>query len=156
MRVAIVGTGSFAKHFIDELPAAGHEIVVLTRSHKDFLDGKKGVVEQRVTDYSSVAQLAEVFNDCDALVSTVFDMKNPSADTHLKLLEACKQTPKCKRFIPAEYGGNAEDFSEDEENMDSHNAPLKKALRDVRLARVYIVPSASRNHRTSVLSTRSI
>lgn len=74
MRVPVAGTESFAKHFIDELPAAGHEVVVLTRLHKDFLDGKKGLVEQRVTDYSSVPRLVEVIRDCDAIVSTIADM----------------------------------------------------------------------------------
>ncbi|OWZ03919.1 hypothetical protein PHMEG_00024273 [Phytophthora megakarya] len=77
MRVAVAGTGSFAKHFIDESPAAGHDVVVFTRTHKDFLDGKEGVVEQRVTDYSSVTQLMELLNDCDALVSTIFDFGHP-------------------------------------------------------------------------------
>ncbi|KUF80992.1 hypothetical protein AM588_10000205 [Phytophthora nicotianae] len=156
MRVAVAGTGSFAKHFIDELPAAGHEIVVLTRSHKDFLDGKKGLVEQRVTDYSSVSQLVEVLKDCDALVSTISDMQHPDAEVHLTLLEACKQSPKCKRFIPAEYSGNSEDFPEEGESIDQHNVPLKKALRAqtevdwtfISLGWVmdYIVPSTNRNH----------
>eukprot|EP00644_Phytophthora_capsici_P007867 jgi/Phyca11/20397/fgenesh1_pg.PHYCAscaffold_63_\ len=67
MRVAVAGTGAFAKYFTDEFPAAGHEVVVLTRSHKGFLDGKTGVVEQRVTDYKTVSELVEVLKDCDAL-----------------------------------------------------------------------------------------
>eukprot|EP00644_Phytophthora_capsici_P007876 jgi/Phyca11/20400/fgenesh1_pg.PHYCAscaffold_63_\ len=67
MRVAVAGAGSFARYFIEEFPAAGHEVVVLTRSHKDFLDGKEGVVEQRVTDYKTVSELVEVLEDCDAL-----------------------------------------------------------------------------------------
>ncbi|KUF89074.1 rhamnogalacturonate lyase A [Phytophthora nicotianae] len=154
MRVAVAGTGSFAKHFIDELPAAGHEIVVLTRSHKDFLDGKKGLVEQRVTDYSSVSQLVEVFKDCDALVSTIADLQHPDAEIHLTLLEACKQSPKCKRFIPSEYGVNPEDT--DTCSMFQHNRRLKKTLRaqtEVEWTFIaigylmdYIVPSTNRNH----------
>ncbi|KAL3674511.1 hypothetical protein V7S43_000459 [Phytophthora oleae] len=90
MRVAVAGTGAFAKHFNDEFPAVGHEVVVLTRSYKDFLNGKKGVVEQRITDYKTVPELVEALKDCDALVSTVCDENNPSAEPHLKLLEACK------------------------------------------------------------------
>ncbi|KAK1940675.1 Oxidoreductase swnR [Phytophthora citrophthora] len=157
MRVAVAGTGAFAKYFIDEFPAAGHEVVVLTRSHKDFLDGKKGVVEQRITDYSNVSELAEALKDCDALVSTIFDEKSPSAETHLNLLEACIQSPKCKRFIPSEYGGNEEDFSPEEVSVIyGHNEPLKKALKEqndveytfVSLGWVadYIVPKTNRYH----------
>ncbi|KAG6947403.1 hypothetical protein JG688_00015572 [Phytophthora aleatoria] len=151
MRVAVAGTGSFAKHFIDELPVAGHEVVVLTRSHKDFLDGKKGLVEQRVTDYSSVPQLVEVLKDCDALVSTIFDIQQPSAEIHLTLLDACKQSTKCKRFIPAEYGGNSEDFPEDAESMDQHNVPLKKALK----ARTMTIPGTG-NEVFSMTSARDV
>ncbi|KAK1940671.1 Oxidoreductase swnR [Phytophthora citrophthora] len=154
MRVAVAGTGAFAKYFIDEFPAAGHEVVVLTRSHKDFLDGKKGVVEQRITDYSNVSELAEALKDCDALVSTIFDEKSPSAETHLNLLEACIQSPKCKRFIPSEFGGNIS--LEEYDIMFGHNKPLKEALKeqnDVEYTFVslgwiadYIVPSSNRYH----------
>eukprot|EP00644_Phytophthora_capsici_P007866 jgi/Phyca11/20396/fgenesh1_pg.PHYCAscaffold_63_\ len=157
MRVAVAGTGAFAKYFIEEFPAAGHEVVVLTRSHKGFLDGKTGVVEQRVTDYKAVSELVEVLKDCDALVSTIFDEKNPSSEVHLNLLEACIQSPKCKRFIPTEYGGNEENVSPDEANVFyGHNEPLKKALKEqndveytfVSLGWVadYIVPSSNRYH----------
>ncbi|TYZ67634.1 hypothetical protein PybrP1_006062, partial [[Pythium] brassicae (nom. inval.)] len=73
MRVAIVGAGTLAKLLSEELPAAGHEVVILSRSHKDFFDGKPGVVEQRTTDYSSVPQLTEQLKDCDAAVCTIAD-----------------------------------------------------------------------------------
>ncbi|KAG2784003.1 hypothetical protein PC129_g12195 [Phytophthora cactorum] len=147
-------TGSFAKHFIDEFPVAGHEVVVLTRSHKDFLDGKKGLVGQRVTDYTSVPELVEMLQDCDALVSTIADVQHPSAEIHLTLLEACTQSTNCKRFIPAEYGVNPEDA--DYCSVFQHNMPLKKALRAqtevewtfiaVGCLMDYIVPSTNRNH----------
>lgn len=42
----------------------------------------KGVVEQRITDYSSEAQLLEVLKDCDALVSTIFDITQSNTETH--------------------------------------------------------------------------
>ncbi|KAG6621307.1 Isoflavone reductase [Phytophthora cinnamomi] len=156
MRVAIAGAGSFAKHFVDELPTAGHEVVVLTRSHKDFLDGKKGVVEQRITDYSSVPQLVQQLSDCDALVSTISDMSPAYAEAHLALIEACKQTPKCKRFIPSEFGGNTEEFIEEPGTAYQFNLPVKKALKEqselewtviaIGFLMDYIVPSGNRYH----------
>ncbi|KAG6621929.1 Isoflavone reductase [Phytophthora cinnamomi] len=156
MRVAIAGTGSFAKHFINEFPGSGIEVVVLTRSRKDFLDGKKGVVEQRITDYSSVAQHVELLSDCDALVSAIFDLTQAYVDVHLALIEACKQTPKCKRFIPSEFFANTEEFPEHPDGSSRFNIPVKDALKaqrelewtvvSIEWVMDYIVPSANRCH----------
>lgn len=128
MRVAIAGSGAFAQYFAEEFPAAGHEVVVLTRSHKPFFDGKPGVVAQRVTDYTSVPQLTELLNDCDALVSTISDMSGSYADVHLALLDACKQTPKCRRFIASEYGANSEDHPEQPGSPYYANKVVRDAL----------------------------
>ncbi|KAK1940678.1 Oxidoreductase swnR [Phytophthora citrophthora] len=156
MRVAIVGTGAFAKYFINEFTAAGIEVVVLTRSHKSFLDGKKGVMDQRITDYSSVPQLVELLSDCDALVSAIFDLTRASADVHLTLIEACKQTPKCKRFIPSDFFNDTETFPEIPDGWAQFNIPVKEALKAqnelewtvVSMGWImdYIVPSANRYH----------
>ncbi|KAF1787790.1 NAD(P)-binding domain [Phytophthora cactorum] len=126
MRVAVAGTGSFAKHFIDEfLPPD-------TRS--------SWLVGQRVTDYTSVPELVEMLQDCDALVSTIADMQHPDAEIHLTLLERARSRPM-QALHSAEYG---------------HNMPLKKALRAqtevewtfiaVGCLMDYIVPSTNRNH----------
>ncbi|OWZ06509.1 hypothetical protein PHMEG_00021229, partial [Phytophthora megakarya] len=156
MRVAVVGTGAFAKHYLDELPAAGHEVVVLTRSHKNSLDGTAGIVEQRVTDYSSVPQLVELLNDCDALVCGISDLTQTFVDVHVALIKACKQTPKCKRFIPSGYGGNIEDFREKPESLFHHDAIVRDALMaqdELEWTAVcigwvmdFIVPTANRHH----------
>lgn len=156
MRVAIAGSGSFAKYFAEELPAAGFEVVVLTRSHKSFFDGKHGVLEQRITDYESVSALAELLNDCDALVSTVSMTTQIYADVHLNLIQACKQTSKCKRFIPSEFGGNSEKFPEQPGSTYQYNAVVKDALKaqnelewtviSLGWLMDYVVPSANRYH----------
>ncbi|KAG7395439.1 hypothetical protein PHYBOEH_003730 [Phytophthora boehmeriae] len=156
MRVAVTGTGCFAKHFINELSTAGIEVVVLTRSHKDFLDGMTGVVEQRITDYSSVPQLVEVLNDCDALVCAISDLSQACVDVHFALIEACKQTPKCKRFIPSGYGGNVEDFPKGSNSLFCHDTVVRDALKKqtelewtvvcIGWVLDYIVPSANRYH----------
>ncbi|KAG7395742.1 hypothetical protein PHYBOEH_003272 [Phytophthora boehmeriae] len=157
MRVAVVGTGGFGKYFVDELTAAGLEVVVLTRSHKAFLDNKLGVVEQRITDYSSVPQLVELLTDCDALVSATSDLAgNSSVASNLALIEACKQTPKCKRFIPSGYGSNVEDFREDSESSFRHEETVRDALKQqnelewtaicIGWVMDYIVPSVNRYH----------
>lgn len=156
MRVAIAGSGSFAKHFVDELPRAGIEVVVLTRSHKDYFDGKPGVIEQRVTNYSSVDELTKHISDCDALISTILDITTEFLDANTALIEACKLSPKCKRFIPSEFGGNVEEFPEAPDSMFKYNLAIKEILRaqqeiewtviSLGLLMDYIVPPANRYH----------
>ena len=98
MKVAIAGTGNVARYLIEEFQAYGHEIVVLTRSHKP---GKRSL-QQTETDYS-ISSLVEALKDCDALVSTIADFQNPPVATKVQLdmLEACKQSETCKTFIPS-------------------------------------------------------
>jgi swainsonine biosynthesis oxidoreductase SwnR len=156
MRVAIAGAGAFAKYFVEELPKAGHDVVLLTRSHKAFFDGKPGLVEQRITDYVSVDHLAELLHDCDAVISTIYDLTQAFADIHLALIAACKKTPKCKRFIPSEYGGNSEAFPESPESVYWYNTVVKDALRaqhelewtvlSIGWLADFIVPAANRYH----------
>lgn len=112
MRVAVAGPGCFGKHIALEAAAAGIEVVLLTRSRKEFFDGKAGIVDQRITDYSSAAELAKQIDDCDALVSAIQDQSELYGKIHLTLFEACQLSAKCKRFIPSEYGGDTEDIPE--------------------------------------------
>lgn len=108
MKVAIAGSGPVARYLIEELQVAGHDIVVLTRSVK----ADQNYV-QRQTDYS-VPSLVSVLEDRDALVSTVSVYDNPDAQikAHLDMLEACKQSKKCKTFIPSEWTLDAENYPE--------------------------------------------
>ncbi|KAF1313114.1 Isoflavone reductase, partial [Globisporangium splendens] len=108
MRVAILGAGHIAKYLAEELPSVGHEVVVVTRSHKNYFDGKPGVAAQRLTDYSSVPQLVEHFKDCDAVISGVADYSPAFTANHLNVLAAIEQVPSIKRFIVSEYAGDAE------------------------------------------------
>jgi uncharacterized protein YbjT (DUF2867 family) len=110
MRVAVAGPGGVGRLFVEELARAGIEFVVLTRSHKAYFDGQPGVLEQRITDYSSPTELAKQIEDCDALVSTIQDQSELYGTLHFALLEAINLSPKCKRFIPSEYAGNTEDI----------------------------------------------
>ncbi|ETP46578.1 hypothetical protein F442_07195 [Phytophthora nicotianae P10297] len=112
MRVAIAGAGSFAKYFAEEFPKAGLEVVILTGSQK----------------YFSVPQLVELLKDCDALVPTIASMNRGLADSQLALVEACKQTPKCKRFIPAEFCHNSEGYP-DPDRVHPYNKMIKDTLK---------------------------
>src|ERR1700743_2887771 len=99
MKVAVAGTGHVANYLFEELVDYGHDVVVLTRSAKSNIK-----LEQRETDYS-VNSLISILADCEALVSTVADYETPSISTtvHLNMLQACKQSEKCKTYIPSEW-----------------------------------------------------
>lgn len=126
MKVAIAGSGNVAQYLIEELPASSHQVVVLTRSTRP----EQKAFEQRQTDYS-IASLIGVLEDCDALVSTVADFQNPSAATkvHLDMLEACRQSTKCKTFIPSEWTLNVEDYPEQPMFLVEANQTLHQRLK---------------------------
>jgi swainsonine biosynthesis oxidoreductase SwnR len=127
MRVAIAGSGDVARYFCDEFPKHGHELVILTRSHKPHLKGTG--IEQRVTDYS-VESLTPRISDCKALISTILDYTQAYVDIHLALIEACKRSPNCKRFVPSEFGGNLEDYPDLPSFYYRTREPIRKVLRD--------------------------
>lgn len=108
MRVAIAGSGAVTSYFAEELPAAGIDVVILTRSIKPQFENLPGV-QQFVSDYS-VPSLLEGIEGSSALISAILDYTPAFIDVHRHLIEAARKSTTCKRFIPAEYGGNLEDF----------------------------------------------
>lgn len=108
MRVAIAGSGAVTSYFAEELPAAGIDIIILTRSIKPQFENLPGV-QQFVTDYS-VESILEGIESSSALVSAILDYTPAFIDVHRRLIDAARRSTTCKRFIPAEYGGNLEDF----------------------------------------------
>lgn len=126
MKVAIAGSGPVARYLIEELGAGGHDIVQLTRSVKP----NQKSVEQRQTDYS-VFSLLTVLEDRDAIVSTVADFSSPRLATkvHLDMLEACRQSPRTKIFIPSEWTANIEEHPEQPMFLVEHNKVMHEALK---------------------------
>ncbi|PSN69964.1 NAD(P)-binding protein [Corynespora cassiicola Philippines] len=152
MRVTIAGPGTIAKYFIEELVPAGIEVTILTRSIKPEYENYTGV-KQFVTDYS-VSSIAQGLEGSSALLSTILDYTPANIDLHLRLMEACKQSSTCKRFIPSEWGSNVEDFPDQPGFYYRSHEPIRQALRDqselewtiVNLGWIadYIVPSKNR------------
>ncbi|KAJ6001076.1 hypothetical protein N7481_001485 [Penicillium waksmanii] len=126
MRIAIAGAGDLAKYLVEELLAASHEVVVLSRSLKPWFE--RPDISFRPTDYS-VPSLAAALEDCDGLVSALLDYTLGSVTSHLALLEACQKSPKCKRFMPSEYGGNVDLYPESPEFYYANHEPVREALR---------------------------
>ena len=128
MRVAIAGSGDLCRYLCEELPRQGHDVVVLSRSNKSHLDSLAHV-EQRITDYASPESLLTNIQDCEALVSTILDYSAAFIDVHLKLIEACTKSPRCKKFIPSEFSGNAERFPNQPGFYFRTREPIRQKLR---------------------------
>jgi nucleoside-diphosphate-sugar epimerase len=126
MRIAIAGAGDLAKYLVEELLAASHEVVVLSRSTKSWFE--RPDISFRPTDYS-VPSLVAALEDCDGLISALLDYTLGSVTAHLALLEACQKSPKCKRFIPSEYGGNIDLYPNSPEFYYANHEPVRQALR---------------------------
>lgn len=155
MKVAVAGTGNVAQYLIEEIQKYGHELVVLTRKQKA---GKN--YEQRETDYS-LQSLISVLDDSgvDALVSTIADYENPPVGTriHFDMLEACRQSKKCKSFIPSEWTCDVLNYPEQPIFLAEANAKLHDTLKKTKDVRWtifcnswfsdYVVPPSQRHLR---------
>lgn len=115
-----------ARYIAEELLAESHEVVVISRSKKAWFDRKD--IDFRLTDYS-VPSLAQCLSDCDGLISAILDYSMNSATAHLALLEACLQSPRCKRFIPSEYAGNTDEYPDQPIFYAANHNPVREALR---------------------------
>ncbi|SPN99095.1 uncharacterized protein DNG_02131 [Cephalotrichum gorgonifer] len=126
--VAIAGSGDMSVYLCEEFSKAGYSVTVLTRSVKDRLRPIKGV-EQKVVDFMSVPQLHEAIGEAEALISTILDYTMAFTEVHLNLIEACKASPKCRRFIPSEFSGNLEDYPDQPGFYYANHQPVRNALR---------------------------
>lgn len=128
MRIAIAGSGDLTRYFCEEFTLAGHTITILARSEKPYLN-LPGVT-QKITDYSSIDSIKNAIGNSEVLVSTILDYTMTFFDVHKTLIEACKLSPSCKRFIPAEYGGNIEDYPDQPGFYFDNHEPIRQILRE--------------------------
>ncbi|KAB8069781.1 hypothetical protein BDV29DRAFT_198409 [Aspergillus leporis] len=128
MRIGVAGAGAIARYICDEFPKHGHEVVILTRSEKEYFQNRANIT-QIVTDYS-VPSLSAAIEDCEMLISVILSYTAEFIDVHLNLIKACQLSPKCKRFIPSEYGGNVEDYPDLPSFYWQTREPIRKVLRE--------------------------
>ncbi|KAI1179734.1 hypothetical protein F4777DRAFT_531738 [Nemania sp. FL0916] len=126
MRVAIAGYGDLARYVVEEFVKAGHVVVILTQNHKPHLDGQG--VTQAVTDYT-LSSLRAPLADCHVLISTIWDASSAYTDVHGTLIQACQESPNCKRFIPAEFSGDIETYPDQPGFYYATHEPIRNALR---------------------------
>ncbi len=92
---------------------------------RDWLNGKN--LEFRVCDYS-LDSLTASLADVDILYSLMHDNSEFFKLAHFNMLEACKRSPKCKRFVPSECGGDIEEFPQHPEFYVPTHVPVREAL----------------------------
>jgi hypothetical protein len=67
---------------------------------------------------------------CDVLISTISDFSPAYTEVHRKLLSACQASRRCKRFIPAEFAVNIEDFPDQPGFYYGPHEPVREMLRN--------------------------
>ena len=155
MRIAIAGSGAMARYICEEFPKYGHQVVILSRSEKaDFNDRPN--ISQVVTDYS-VPSLVAAIDNCEMLISMILSYGSDFIDVHLNLIKACQSSPRCKRFIPSEYGGDLENYPDLPLFYYRTREPIRKVLHEqsdlewtlicVGWLADYVVPSKNRHLR---------
>lgn len=127
MRVAVAGYGDLTHYICKEFLQAGHVLVILTRKHEPQLD-KQGVV-QAITDYTLSSLRAPLLN-CEAPISTISDITPVYTHVHRTLILACQESPKCKRFIPAEFAANIEAYPDEPGFYYSPRESVREMLRN--------------------------
>ncbi|KAJ2975481.1 hypothetical protein NUW58_g8344 [Xylaria curta] len=127
MRVAIAGYSDLAHYICEEFVKAGHELVILTRKHKPQLESQG--VTQAVTDYT-LSSLRAPLADCEVLISTISDFSSIYIDIHKTLIQACHESPKCKRFIPSEFALNIEAYPDQPGFYYAPHEPIREMLRN--------------------------
>ncbi|KAJ6441115.1 leucine rich repeat protein [Purpureocillium lavendulum] len=126
MRVAIVAVGELARYFVEELQARGHQVVAVSRTRKSYLE-PLGVEQHVAVDYEPDA-LCDALAGCDAAVCTLRGGVPRFAAIHAALLEACRRSATCKRFIPSAWAGNLEDFPDEPLDWADELVPVLDAL----------------------------
>ncbi|KAI0515271.1 hypothetical protein F5B22DRAFT_195269 [Xylaria bambusicola] len=127
MRVAIAGYSDLGRYICEEFLKAGHEVVVLTRSHKPQLESQG--ITQAITDYTLQSLKAPLAN-CEVLISTISDFSSVYIDVHKTLILACQESPKCKRFMPAEFAVNIEAYPDQPGFYYAPHEPIREMLRN--------------------------
>ncbi|KAI8170746.1 hypothetical protein K4K49_004698 [Colletotrichum sp. SAR 10_70] len=125
MKVAVAGAGDIAKYLVEALRNQDYDVVILTRSPKPFF--KK--LEQRTTDYS-LESIRPHLADCDALISSITGYATDFVRIHLDMLEACRTSPRCKRYLPSVWAGNYEEVPDQPLYVGDDLSVILNKLRD--------------------------
>jgi hypothetical protein len=112
-------------------PIVAAEVVSLTSptANQNDLWFLQRNIDVRETDYSEKSVL-EILNSVNAaaLVSFINGPHELYFDIHVSLLNACKKSASCKRFIPSEFAGNIDAFPSLPRYYGASREPFRKIL----------------------------
>ena len=127
-RIAIAGTGSFSRYLAEELTANGFAVTIMGRSKKPYFDNMPNVTS-RIVDYKSVESIKEALgDDTEVLISAILDYSMELDTAQRNMIQAATESPKTRRFIPSEYGGNVEDYPDQTPFYLKNRGPSRKIL----------------------------
>jgi nucleoside-diphosphate-sugar epimerase len=128
--VAVAGLGDVAKYVVEEFNALSSsvKIVLLSRESRPWFNQQPNITF-RLTDYS-IASLTKHLADVDVLISLIHSNDHFYNDVHEAMIAACKASPRCKRFIPSECGGDIEKFPQHPEFYVPTHGAIRKLLEE--------------------------
>ncbi|KAJ3539872.1 hypothetical protein NM208_g5306 [Fusarium decemcellulare] len=110
--VAIAGSGNIAQYLAEEFTRdKTHDVVVISRTNNTFFQDLRVPLE-KIQSYSkdTVLPIVERLH-VTVLVSTLHtDSPESYLSLHEALLEVCRASKTCKKYIPSEFLGNLRDF----------------------------------------------
>ncbi|KJZ75320.1 hypothetical protein HIM_05246 [Hirsutella minnesotensis 3608] len=125
--IALCSVGNLGKYLCDELLAGGLYDFVSKANKGVFFEQRN--IDVRASDYS-VESVLDILNDTNA--SALISFNNADGETfvnvHCSLLEACRRSNNCKRFIPSEFAGNIDDYPLHPSYFTASRVPFRKIL----------------------------
>ncbi|EQL00454.1 NmrA-like protein [Ophiocordyceps sinensis CO18] len=127
--IALCSVGSLGKYLCDELLAAGRQFVVISRQSNKGAFFEQRNIRVRTSDYSAASVLA-ILDDTNAGALVSFNNSDGQTyvDVHCAFLEACRRSRSCRRFIPAEFAGNVDDFPLLPSYFQTSRVPFRRIL----------------------------
>jgi nucleoside-diphosphate-sugar epimerase len=128
--IAVAGLGDVAKYVAEELNnlKLPLTIILLSRESRPWFDQQPNTIF-RITDYSA-ASLTKHLDDVDVLISLIHSNDRFYNDAHEAMITACKASPRCKRFIPSECGGDIEKFPQHPEFYIPTHGAIRQLLEE--------------------------
>ncbi|RSL81082.1 hypothetical protein CEP52_017272 [Fusarium oligoseptatum] len=128
--VAVAGSGDIARYLAEEFVRDGqHDFHVITRTERPWFS-ELGIQYHLVPSYSK-ENLVELFDKfgINTLISTLSTDDAPIFMTlHQAVLDACRQSSKCKRLIPSDFVGNVERFPDHPRSYSNTRHAFRKIL----------------------------
>ncbi|KAJ4142848.1 hypothetical protein NW754_010287 [Fusarium falciforme] len=127
--VAVAGSGDIARYLAEEFVRDGqHDFHIISRTERPWFS-ELGIQYHLAPRYSK-ENLVELFDkfEISTIISTLTAGDVPTfVSLHQDILDACRQSSKCKRLIPSDFIGNVERFPD----LPRRHADSRHAFREI-------------------------